>query len=154
DPTPEELCPGEATLQAQLRERITKRKQFHALLNLRPASDASSRPATLAVPGFSMLDEIGQGGMGVVYRARQHQPHRMVALKVVRPERASALAMQRFEHEADVLGRMQHPGVAQIHEAGTLQTSTGRRPYFVMEFVAGHSLIRYAEEQRLDIRKR
>jgi non-specific serine/threonine protein kinase/serine/threonine-protein kinase len=94
---------------------------------------------------------LGEGGMGVVYRARQERPAREVALKVIRPGLASSQALRRFELEAEVLGRLQHPGIAQVFEAGT--TPEGQ-PFFAMELVRGESLIRYADLQALTTRER
>jgi serine/threonine protein kinase len=62
--------------------------------------------------------------------------------------------MRRFEQEAHALGRLQHPGIAQIYEAGTADSGSGPQPYFAMEFVAGWGLIEYAGQQRLNLRAR
>ncbi len=81
---------------------------------------------------------IGSGGMGFVYVARQDRPSRVVALKVIRPGLASAALMRRFEHEADMLGRLQHPGIAQIYEAGSAPLEGGSlQAYIALELVEG-----------------
>ena len=92
---------------------------------------------------------IGSGGMGVVYEAEQRSPRRQVALKVVRPGFSSEQLLRRFELEAEVLGRLDHPGIARIHEAGTFGAGADRRPFFAMELVRGVSLLRYVEEREL-----
>ena len=71
---------------------------------------------------YKVVRVLGEGGMGTVFLAEQDKPTRLVALKVIRPGVASANLLRRFEHEAQVLGRLQHPGIAQIYEAGTADT--------------------------------
>ena len=72
---------------------------------------------------------IGEGGMGVVYEAEQRNPKRAVALKVLRTAMLSERALRRFEHEAQVLGRLDHPGIAQILEAGTYESHGQPQPF-------------------------
>lgn len=97
---------------------------------------------------------VGEGGMGVVYEAIQDSPRRTVALKVIRSGYASPSLLRRFEHESQLLGRLQHPGIAQIFEAGTANAGRGPQPYFAMEFIRGRSLVRFAEGNRLGTRAR
>ncbi|MBK7404358.1 MAG: tetratricopeptide repeat protein [Phycisphaerales bacterium] len=89
--------------------------------------------------------------MGKVYLAEQASPKRTVALKVIRPGWATPALLRRFEHEADVLGRLQHPGIAQVYEAGVHEDQGERVPFFAMECVRGRSLVEYAEAEGLDI---
>ncbi|MFZ4573152.1 MAG: protein kinase domain-containing protein [Phycisphaerales bacterium] len=93
---------------------------------------------------------IGEGGMGVVYRARQEEPARDVAVKVVHDGLLSRGAIRRFAQEAAVLGRLQHPGIAAVIEASL----TGGRPFIAMELVEGETITRYAEERSLGLRGR
>jgi eukaryotic-like serine/threonine-protein kinase len=97
---------------------------------------------------------LGAGGMGAVYLARQERPSRTVALKIIRPGATSAALLRRLELEAELLGRLQHPGIAQIFEAGTANDGLGPRPFFAMEFVDGLNLLRYAEANGLTTRER
>jgi serine/threonine protein kinase len=97
---------------------------------------------------------LGEGGMGVVYEAEQVRPRRTVALKVIRSVLMTPALVRRFEFEAEVLGRLQHPGIAQIYEAGTADTGSGPQPYFAMELVRGPRLDKYAGEQRLTTSQR
>jgi non-specific serine/threonine protein kinase/serine/threonine-protein kinase len=92
--------------------------------------------------------------MGTVYAAEQEQPHRSIALKVIRAGHASAERIQRFAREAEVLGRLQHPGIAQVYEAGTAQTPEGPQPFFAMELVQGRPLTDQAREAGLNLRER
>ncbi|MHC5108695.1 MAG: tetratricopeptide repeat protein [Planctomycetota bacterium] len=99
---------------------------------------------------------IGEGGMGLVYQARQEHPDRVVALKVIRPQMASGTLLRRFKHEAEVLGQLQHPGIAHIYEAGVAVPTTGEnrkpaQPFFAMELIAGQSITSHARDTGLDI---
>ncbi len=111
------------------------------------------------VGSYEVLRRIGAGGMGVVYEARQRSPRRTVALKVVRSMWPSREALRRFRHECQILGRLQHPGIAQIHEADVAEVTTSvgatiRQPFFAMEFVRGQRLDRHARDGGLNIRER
>jgi tetratricopeptide (TPR) repeat protein/predicted Ser/Thr protein kinase len=103
---------------------------------------------------YRILRLIGEGGMGTVYEAEQEQPRRTVALKVIKPGLASPELLRRFEQESQALGRLQHSGIAQIHEAGTADTGFGPQPYFAMEFIRGQSLLEYAKAYELNTRQR
>jgi len=93
---------------------------------------------------YTIRDVLGRGGMGVVYRAEQDQPRREVALKVIRPGITSRHLLRRLEHEAGLLGRLQHPGIAQIFEAGTADTGREPQPFFAMELARGQMITDYA----------
>ena len=97
---------------------------------------------------------IAAGGMGVVYEADQEKPRRRVALKVLRPDGATEAAVRRFELEAEILGRLHHPGIAQIHQAGIHRTKTENSPYIVMEFIEGSSLTDYVDGRDPSLRER
>ncbi len=114
----------------------------------------SGTGAPSKVGRYRVLRKIGAGGMGTVYEAQQDQPHRRVALKMIRRGAMSRGLMRRFRQEAELLGRLQHPGIAQIYEAGAIETDSGRQPYFAMEYVDGEELRRYAERHGLGTRER
>ena len=98
---------------------------------------------------------IGSGGMGQVWEAIQERPNRSVALKVIRSVIASPSARERFEFEVEVLGRLQHPGIARIYDAGTLEVDGDELPYFAMEYIAGATpLDEYARKKKLSITQR
>ena len=115
---------------------------------------AAVRAIPASLGRYRILRLLGEGGMGVVYEAEQEQPRRIVALKVIKPGLASAEMLRRFEQESRALGRLQHPGIAQIYEAGTADTGFGPQPFFAMEFIRGQSLREYAEAQHLNVRQR
>jgi WD40 repeat protein/serine/threonine protein kinase len=101
---------------------------------------------------YKLVSLLGEGGMGVVYLARQEQPiRREVALKVIKPGMDSARVIARFEAERQALARMEHPHIARIYDAGL--TLTGR-PYFVMELVRGVPITEYCDRQGLTIEER
>ncbi|MGH7225575.1 MAG: serine/threonine-protein kinase, partial [Gemmataceae bacterium] len=101
---------------------------------------------------YKLLQQIGEGGMGVVFMAEQQQPvRRMVAVKVIKAGMDSAQVIARFEAERQALALMDHPNIAKVLEAGT--TKSGR-PYFVMELVKGIPITKYCDEQRLSPRQR
>jgi predicted Ser/Thr protein kinase len=119
-----------------------------ALGDARPGETAS-HPARFA--RYRVVAVLGEGGMGTVYEAEQDNPRRTVALKVIRPGLASAPGLKRFAQEAQILGRLHHPGIAQVYEASV---ADGGRPYFAMEFIAGLPLDQYADRHALDVRGR
>ncbi len=101
---------------------------------------------------YKLLEQIGEGGMGVVYMAEQQQPvRRMVALKVIKPGTDTKEVIARFDVERQALALMDHPNIARILDAGTTETG---RPYFVMDMVRGIPITTYCDQQQLDPRQR
>ncbi|GEM_PF-708186 len=106
-------------------------------------------PFPIAMGKYKLLRQVGEGGMGVVYEAAEEFPKRTVALKLVRPEVTTPSLIRRLAHEAAVLAKVRHPGIAQLFEAGFVDDKFGRRvPYLAMEFVDGKSLSRYLREHK------
>ena len=99
-----------------------------------PRPDAAS---LLVLPGYEILGELGRGGMGVVYKARQTRLNRTVALKMILAgDHAGAEAAARFLAEAEAVAKLQHPNIVQIFHIA----EHDGYPYFEMEFVGGGSL--------------
>ncbi|MGB0717360.1 MAG: protein kinase domain-containing protein, partial [Phycisphaerae bacterium] len=103
---------------------------------------------------YRVIRECGHGGMGTVYEAQQDYPERRVALKMIRPGMMSRNLMKRFRYETEFLGRLQHPGVAQIFDAGVSNIGAGEQPYFVMEFINGSPLLEHLRQRGLDTNAR
>jgi WD40 repeat protein/predicted Ser/Thr protein kinase len=112
-----------------------------------PAPEPPPGAAANAVPGYRVIRVIGEGGMGTVYEAEQLEPSRRVALKVVRGLSTSPESLRRFRREADLLARLQHPGICQVYEVGR---TTGGIPFLSMELIDGRPLTRFADEEGLD----
>jgi tetratricopeptide (TPR) repeat protein len=101
---------------------------------------------------YKVQRTIGSGGMGTVYQAIQESPRRKVAIKVMRSGVTSKSAMRRFEYESQILGRLSHPCIAQVFEAGTYDDGTGGVPYFAMEYIVGaKTLLEYAKQKDLSV---
>ena len=93
---------------------------------------------------YKLLEQIGEGGMGVVYMAEQTQPvRRKVALKIIKPGMDTKQVIARFEAERQALALMDHPNIAKVLDAGA--TDSGR-PYFVMELVRGIPITDYCDQ--------
>lgn len=124
-----------------------------------PAGGSSSSPRSAppdhlvgAVVGGVLLERVvGQGGMGKVYVGTQASTGGVVAVKLLMPHVVSDAMLKRFDLEARLLARLRHPGIAQIHSAGTYNADGATFPYFVMEYIADAMPITdYAESQRID----
>src|SRR5262249_31929628 len=108
-------------------------------------------PGTTIGP-YKLLQQIGEGGMGVVYMAEQEKPvRRKVALKIIKPGMDSKSVVARFEAERQALALMDHTNIARVFDAGT--TDSGR-PFFVMELVHGVPITTYCDENKLTPRQR
>lgn len=160
--TLEAECGSDAALR-QAVERML-RQDATAQTDLLPGEGAKLIAAELAeadsdqIPGrigrYRVTREVGRGGMGVVYEAEQDEPKRRVAVKVIRDGVASREVVRRFQQESQLLGRLQHPGIAQVYEAGTDVSNSARRSYYAMEFIDGSPLDRHADERGLGIDER
>jgi WD40 repeat protein len=105
--------------------------------------------------GFTIGRLLGEGGMGRVYEARQATPDRLVAVKVLRDALATPEQRFRFQHESEVLGRLRHPHIAQIHVAGVHRHEAGAVPFVVMELILNaQPLTLFVRERGLRLRSR
>jgi serine/threonine protein kinase len=115
------------------------------------AVDGPWKPGT-ALGSFLVLRAIGSGGMGVVYAAQQHSPRRTVAIKVLRRGYRHPEILKRFEREADLLGQLQHPGIAQVFSFHVGDKDSPA--HLVMEFVSGPPITEYCRAHALTIPER
>lgn len=122
-------------------ERLSAQPEWHA----RAAS--RQRPPTLP-DDYELLEEIARGGQGVVYRARQISLDRLVAIKVLHAHEGSERVLRRFEREARMAARIEHPNIVAVHDVGR----HAGRPYLVMEYVDGRTLADIARVGRIDPR--
>ncbi|MEM7234739.1 MAG: protein kinase, partial [Planctomycetota bacterium] len=101
---------------------------------------------------YRLLDPLGEGGFGVVFRAEQEAPvRRQVALKIIKAGMDTRAVIARFDAERQALALMDHPNIARVLDAG--ETDRGR-PYFVMELVEGDPITRFCDEERLGVAER
>ena len=161
-----EACAGDRALRTQVealldagRSEVADELADEQVAGVRLAlegvlQDTASEWIPKEIGGYRVLREIGRGGMGVVYEAEQASPHRRVAIKLLHPLHATPERLRRFRREAELLGRLQHPGIAQIFEAGSYDVGRGQQPFFAMELVEGVDLRTHCERAGLDRRAR
>jgi serine/threonine protein kinase len=165
----DEACAGDAELRRRVEALLAalgaagsfleRPAAEEGVLTDAPAGQWIDRDAPLPTEGpgtrigpYKLLQQIGEGGMGVVYMAEQQEPvRRMVALKVIKPGMDSSLVVGRFEAERQALALMDHQNIARVFDGGT---TDGGRPYFVMELVKGIPITRFCDENRLTPRER
>ncbi|HBJ88272.1 MAG TPA: serine/threonine protein kinase, partial [Verrucomicrobiales bacterium] len=125
--------------------------QDAATLKVPTGSPASALSGSM-ICRYKLLQELGEGGFGIVYLAQQTEPvKRRVALKVIKPGMDTREVVARFEAERQALALMDHPHIAQVYDGGATENG---RPYFVMELVKGVPLTQYCNDQQLSTRQR
>ncbi len=156
-----DACAGDDALLTEVQELLSAHERSGGFLKPTeieppPVGIVESQPiaAGTRIGRYTLQRTIASGGMGIVYEAVQEQPDRTVALKVMRSGLTSRRAWRRFEYESQILGRLQHPGIAQVYEAGTHDNGAGGVPFFAMELIHGAPLTTYAEEHDLSVRQR
>jgi serine/threonine protein kinase len=151
----ESACAGNA----ELREKVSLLLAVHAKSDAATSDGATTThaPHTVDLAGtvigpYTLIERLGEGGMGVVYKAQQDAPiRRLVALKLIKLGMDTGQVLARFEAERQTLASLNHPNIARVFDAGATETG---RPYFVMELVEGQPITRFCDERRLDIRQR
>lgn len=148
-----ERCGDEPALLEEVRSLLSSLE--NAATFLEPPTD-TKRPIGFK-PGdridrYSLIERLGEGGMGVVYLAQQHEPvHRRVALKVIKPGMDSEAVIRRFEAERQALAMMDHHHIARVLDAGATEAGL---PYFVMELVRGMPITKFADRNNLGLKDR
>ena len=153
----ERACGGDAKLLDRVRSLLSALPMADGFLSDVTVDAApleapvSERPGTM-IGRYKLLQQIGEGGFGVVFMAEQQQPvRRRVALKVIKLGMDTREVVARFEAERQALAMMDHPNIAKVLDGGS--TDTGR-PYFVMELVRGSTITEYADKHKLSTRNR
>jgi serine/threonine protein kinase/predicted negative regulator of RcsB-dependent stress response len=155
----EGACGGDEQLAHRVGELLKSHEESQGPLDAPPPGIGATRdrssiteePGTQIGP-YKLLEEIGEGGFGVVYMAEQTEPvRRRVALKIIKPGMDSRQIIARFEAERQALAMMDHQNIARVLDAGTTQSS---RPYFVMELVKGVPITQYCDANKLTVRER
>lgn len=147
------MCGEDANLRREVEALLSANEAAEGFLEspaeLLPATDADAEKPGCVIDRYRLIEPIGEGGFGIVYRAEQAAPvRRQVALKIIKPGMDTRQVVARFQAERQVLALLQHPHVAQVYDGGT--TPSGR-PYFVMELVEGVPITDYCDVHRLSI---
>jgi serine/threonine protein kinase/Tfp pilus assembly protein PilF len=151
-------CAGDAALRQRIDVLLQAFDKAGSLLEnpvvatgLTTDEPITESPGTVIGP-YKLLEQIGEGGFGVVFMAEQEQPiRRKVALKVLKPGMDTRQVIARFEVERQALALMDHPNIAKVLDGG--ETATGR-PYFVMDLIKGLPITEYCDQNRLTPRQR
>ena len=143
----ESACEGDVDLQRRVDQLLAAHARLDKFLEDPPSGEDADDLTGRMIDDYRIVERIGKGGFGEVYRAEQQRPVRMVALKVVRWGLGSKDVLARFAAERQALARMEHPGIAMVFDAG--RTPQGR-PYFVMELVRGVPITDYCDAEGLD----
>jgi serine/threonine protein kinase len=158
----DQACSGNADLRPQVEELLVAHGRagryldeaaaaWNAYLPFGDEHTRAEHPGTVIGP-YKLLEQIGEGGMGLVFMADQLRPvRRRVALKVVKPGMDTRQVVARFEAERQALALMDHPYIAKVFDGGV--TASGR-PYFVMELVRGVPITDFCDQRRLPTRQR
>jgi serine/threonine protein kinase/Tfp pilus assembly protein PilF len=154
----QDACGGDGSLLARVEALLRFHDEKPNFLEATPLPRVSAdtwggveQPGTQIGP-YKLIQQIGEGGFGVVFLAQQERPlRRTVAVKILKPGMDTRQIVARFQAERQTLALMEHPNIARVLDGG--ETSTGR-PYFVMEFVKGMPITHYCDEQHLTPRQR
>ena len=155
----DEACGENAGLRCRVEKLLLRHQESGGILDAPPPGiDSTNRIATVSEkPGaligpYKLLEQIGEGGFGVVFLAEQERPvRRRVALKIIKPGMDTRQVIARFEAERQALAMMDHPDIAKVLEAGATESG---RPYFVMELVQGVPITEYCDQCNLTTRER
>ena len=158
----DKTCAGDAELRAEVESLVRSHEQAgneflnNPAVDLRSlAPDANGKPSYIGrrIGVYKILEEIGHGGMGEVYRAARvdGQYDKQVAIKLVRVGLDTPFLVERFRHERQILASLDHPNIARLHDGGTTEDGM---PYLVMELIEGIPIDQYCDEHDLGITER
>ncbi|WP_182866413.1 serine/threonine-protein kinase [Rhodopirellula sp. JC639] len=154
----DEMCADQPSLHREVKELLAADEREDSILDGCAVLDATSTEEAFdhrleaEIGRYKILQEIGEGGFGVVYMAEQTEPvRRKVALKVIKPGMDSRLVVARFEAERQALAMMDHPNIARVLDGGTTESGY---PYFVMDLVRGLPITEFCDEETLSTKER
>jgi WD40 repeat protein/serine/threonine protein kinase len=151
------ICGDDPDLRRRVERLLEAHVEAEGFLAVRPSvaavtSEVRAEAAGTIIGPYKLLEQIGEGGFGVVFMAEQQQPiRRKVALKVIKPGMDTKQVVARFEAERQALALMDSPNIAKVLDAGT---TDGGRPYFVMDLVRGVPITQFCDDNRLTPRER
>src|SRR5262249_40174392 len=153
----ERACGSDEELRARVEQLLDAHRRMGGVDGARSLLPSPDVTALVEGPGmtigsYRLLQQIGEGGFGIVYMAGQAEPgRRKVALKILKPGMDTRRVIARFEAERQALALMDHPNIAQVFDGGA--TTTGR-PFFVMELVRGVPITDFCDQNQLSLRER
>ena len=153
----ENACHGDPVFRRRIEQLLSAYGEGECLNSPISRLAATAPLGILEKPGaiigaYKLLEQIGEGGMGLVFMAEQSKPlRRRVALKIVKPGLDTRAVIARFEAERQTLALMEHPNIARVYDAGTTESG---RPFFVMELVRGAPINDYCGERGLSLQQR
>ncbi len=155
----DQACGGVSSLRERVETLLRAHEKGNSFLEAPPPGvdatiqlpSVTEKPGTL-IDRYKLLEQIGEGGFGVVFMAEQTEPvRRKAALKIIKPGMDTRQVIGRFEAERQALAMMDHPNIAKVLDAGTTESG---RPYFVMELVRGVPITEYCDQRQLTPRDR
>jgi eukaryotic-like serine/threonine-protein kinase len=154
-------CPREGSIRSEVESLLRSHDEDEIFLErsvaVSPASLLDNAPSPCRVGGrlgpYKLLDQIGEGGMGAVFRALRADGlyDKQVAIKIIRSGLSSEFFLSRFRNERQILARLEHPNIARLLEGGITEEGS---PYVVLEYVAGLPIDKYCEHHELSIAER
>ncbi len=149
-------CAGDAALRTEVESLLAADEQAGSFMRSQPPNARFTVPlaekAGDRIGHYLLLEQIGEGGFGVVWMAEQEDPvRRRVALKIIKWGMDTREVVARFEAERQALAMMDHPNIATVHDGGATRTG---RPYFVMELVKGVPITEYCDANRMSAAER
>ncbi len=151
----DQACEGDSSLRLEVESLLSALTQAGDFLEQPAVTDLNAPSANrIRIDGYRVRQLLATGGMGAVYLADQQSPARQVALKILRWNWAGTDGLRRFEWEAQALGRLRHPGIAQIYESGVTSTDMGPVPFLSMELVEGLPITEHVTQNQQELRER
>jgi serine/threonine protein kinase/tetratricopeptide (TPR) repeat protein len=154
----EQACGPDANLRNQIEGLLAEHEKLGSYLESPVAQEATidqprvAEGAGTRIGPYRLLEQIGEGGFGIVFMAEQTEPvRRKVALKILKPGMDTRQVIARFEAERQALAIMDHPHIAKVYDGGVTQSG---RPYFVMDLVRGVPITDYCDQNHLTPRQR